>query len=272
MDAVKVVDIFDYNPQSTLKNRELRSFLIYMGVALDENDAPVYDEYMPIIRKTVATNFLLSFTNRPLPLVFSSQHCEFRHIQRTGRPLSYDSNDAQWTMVTGLFMAMTLPSVMFVQKKNVLPFVLPHEKGLFLGHASACADYNFYPLEFIIAKYSKDKNIATLHGYEPGKHIVTTPKFSPKCFLKMLTYVGDVDLHRDQRALHDNFKDIFKRPETTRAYNALINAYASLMPFNEGEAKDIIATLSAFDALYKMYEWNRVNAFGKKHLPKRDLN
>lgn len=272
MDTIKVADIFQYNPDSTLKDRSLKSFLIYMGVALDKDNAPIYDEYMPIIRKTLVTQSLLAFTNRPLPLVFSSQHCEFRHIQRTGRPLAYDTQDAQWSMMAGLFMAMTLPNVMSEQKKDTLPFALPHEKGLFLGHALACADYNFYPLEFIIAKFSKHNNAATLHGYEPGKHIVTQPDFSPRCFLKILTFVGDTDLHRDQRALQERFQDIFKRPETTRAFNILINTYVSLMRLNEGEAKDILATLDAFENLYKTPEWNRVNSYGQKHLPSRDLN
>ncbi len=266
---VKVAEEFSYNPDAPLSERNLSLFLCYMSVNSRQGQT-IYDEYGPQITQVKMTNNVLAYTNRTLPVIFSSQHTEFRFVQRTGQKLDYASDDSQWAMITALMMAMTIIEPMHDAGKMHTAIALPYTNGLYLGHASRCRSESFYPQEYVMAVHGGPGRKSMLHGIMDGTATLTKPDWSPQTVLKINTFISDREFHRDQTELYDQFLTVFRDRRTLNVYNYMINSYVNLLPETK-VFNDLQWVKGKFQEIYASPAWASVTRHAQKHLPRLDL-
>jgi len=267
---IKVAEDFGYDPAQPLSKRNLHMFLCYMSTNSRDGEA-IYDEYGPQIMQIKLMNNMLAYIHRSIPVIFSSQHTEFRFIQRTGEKLDYASDDSQWAVMTALMMAMTIIEPMHAEKQTYTPIAFPYANGLYLGYAARCHREDYYPQEYVLAVHGEAGKKSMLHGIKDGLRVITEPDWSPQTQLMINTFISKREFHSDQAELYDSFLKFFREPRALRAYNYLINSYTNLMPGTQAESNDLQWLKEQFQAVYKSPVWASVTKFAQKHLPRPDL-
>jgi hypothetical protein len=264
---IKVVDQYSYNERAPLNSKKLELGMCYMGIQQGQDGEPLEDQFVPTLLRAVMTPSFLSFSQRALPLFFSSEHIEYRFLQRTGKPMEYDSNDFQRTIAAGLMLAITQVRLMN-EKQLVIPTVLPVSDGLYLGHAAACSMKSFYPTDYIISSRNEQTGESILSGVaQDGKKIISKPELSPQSYSNLLTFVSRADLYPDQQELYEQFNEAFTGPDVDDAYTILVNHYSNCISLKPNDAQKVKSLLDKSLEIIKGPLWKQVNNRSKSHVP-----
>lgn len=127
--SAHLTDTQEANPAQKLEDRRLSFSLVYMTVSLNDEDILV-----PVSIRGLISQEMGLYCTYGLPLRVSSQHLEFRHIQRTAEPLNYHSGDFKYALAFSLAMSAVLERTMTKDSPPV-PCLIPHTSGVFLGVA-----------------------------------------------------------------------------------------------------------------------------------------
>ena len=125
----------ELNPSQKLQDRVLDFSLIYMTV--NKSDEEILT---PISMRGLIGHETAILCTRELPLRLSTQHLEFRHIQRTCEPLVYHSDDFKYAIAFSLGLSAVLAKKM-VPGSEPVPCLIPHTDGVFLGVAEHRGDF-----------------------------------------------------------------------------------------------------------------------------------
>jgi len=250
---IKIMDNYNYNPQSSLADRRLELALAYMGIVKNEDGEALYDQYAPTLLDAKIQQNVLSYTQRPMPVVFSSQHTEYRFIQRTSEPLKYDSDEFIYTLSSALTMATAIAPIMHKAGRRQVPIALPDTEGLYLGSAIITDKGEFDPIECVIAVANAgSKNGPVLHGLADDKRIITQAHWEPRSYLKIQTFIAKRDF------------------KIANAFTSMINSYANCLPPTPEVQRDLNYLIQGFSDIIDSDLWDKVNKYGESYLPDYD--
>ena len=214
---VSVIDQYHYNKNAKLSDKEISFFSLYMGVIKKSNGKLKHSDYSPSLIKGIVQNNLLSFIQRPFPMIFSSTHIEERFNERARKGLEYDGAEFKYSMQAGLMIATVIPEYMMKNDLSMTPVVVLDNDGLYIGYAEMHTQASYYPNEIVtsVGRNEEENSDPILIGLDPEVQIM--PAWSPNSTITIKTFVGRKDLKPDQQELCGVFDDFLYLNETADA-------------------------------------------------------
>ncbi len=236
---------------------------------LTYNHGLEYNRYIPsVLDIKLAQNFFFYYA-RPIPVIIHDlQHVEHRFAQRTGGPigLEYRSPDFRNTLYTSLAMTPVLGKVMTGNGQEVVPVIVPHRLGLFLGNALMCVPADFAPVASIVVQNPPMRNGAldtrfkqTRMGF--GSFPSLAPPWGPTSMLFLDTFYGFGQLGYYQKKVHEAFMAAINDPKNFENMSVTAASYRSAGPIAENTlpAKQIQAFVREIQKIVFSDDWKEAH-------------
>lgn len=244
---IKAFDDFIYNKKAPLKNRKLEHLMCYMVTYKGGEGNLKADNFCPTFANTILTRDSLSYSQRPLPMILSSDHVETKHIEHTSKTLDYNGDDFHCALSCSLPFAIAHTRIMAENNAEYMPTVIPTKDGFYSGHAFMCHDQDFYPLQSIASLHKAPNGKPALHGQDAKAPI--KPRWSPQSYSYIQTLVSRNDFYPRQEELFEILHEkTTKNPVFKEVMINFISDYTNNMP-KRISAKDEKVMMDLADTL-----------------------
>ncbi|MGB4100327.1 MAG: hypothetical protein WBK91_00240 [Alphaproteobacteria bacterium] len=206
-------DSADHNPHTSLKNRRLDLYLIYMSVVKQD-----LADYIPAIQRVSILPDSAVFHDRHIPMRLRAQHLEFRHVQRSAQPLEYHNPPFRFGTAFSLLLSKTLEEQIPADSQGEIPIAIPQPNGMFLGSARRVDPVNYTHITSLYVIHDEKE--------KKSRKSMIASEWTPSVEITAKTYVHGRDLFYNQRLLHQELIGFYENPQKAHAICRFIDAYA----------------------------------------------
>lgn len=210
-ENVGLVNVWNLSLDHNVANLKQRTFL-YRNLQLAPAKV-MTGAYLPEVETLNLRQDEVTFCSRVLPIVFNSDHIEFRYLQRTAALTPYESKTFAATMILGTIIAnLNGAAVNGKGEVMALPVMLPDEKGMYLGFSCAYEEKDTFDPRLKIGGGRFERGGHNPHYFACGDgtnqpRLPSNPPASRAC-LSINTFISKNEMSSVQRVVGDKMQSI----------------------------------------------------------------